>query len=73
MDTLGRSLAKTMSYRLFSTMFTAALVWVLTGNLGFAATIGVLDSVGKLGVFYAHERIWNRIPCGRVRPPEYEI
>jgi len=38
-----------------------------------AAQIGLLDTVIKIGAFYTHERIWNRVGFGKVKPPEYEI
>jgi uncharacterized membrane protein len=56
-----------------ATFITATVAWVVTGKLHFAATIGVADMVIKLGAYYAHERLWNRLAFGRIRSPEYEI
>jgi uncharacterized membrane protein len=41
--------------------------------LTFALSIGVVDSLIKIFVYYAHERAWTAIPFGRLRPPEYHI
>ena len=47
------------------------------GNTGLAvrasASAGLIDSVVKLGLYFVHERIWNYIPLGRPKRPEYEI
>ena len=73
METTRRSLAKAASYRILSTIVTVTVAWMVTGSMSFAATIGVTDALVKLTLYYAHERVWNRIPGGRVEPPEYQI
>ncbi len=73
MDTPRRSFAKALSWRVFATVITAAIVYGATGELEFAASIGLADTAVKLGVYFLHERLWNRIPYGRVREPEYYI
>jgi uncharacterized membrane protein len=55
------------------TVVTFAVAWILTGNLSLSAGIGLLDTVIKVGAFYAHERMWNRVSFGKQRPPEYQI
>ena len=37
------------------------------------ASAGLIDSDVKLGLYFVHERIWNYIPLGRPKRPEYEI
>jgi hypothetical protein len=32
-----------------------------------------LDVVLKIGAYFIHERLWDRIQFGRPKPPEYEI
>ena len=73
MDSQSRSLAKSLSYRLFGSTFTALIIYLLTGNLKVSAGAGLLDSVIKVGLYFVHERIWERVPFGRPKPPEYEI
>ena len=73
MDSRRRSVAKALSWRMFATVITAAVAWAVTGKIGFAVTIGALDSLLKLGAYYAHERVWNRMSFGRAKAPEYEI
>jgi len=64
---------KTLSYRVFSTLITMAVALTVTGDARLAAAIGLADTALKFGAYYAHERVWHRIPLGRVQPPEYEI
>ncbi len=73
MDSPRRSMAKAVSWRIGGLIVTGCVVWIITGELRVAAYIGVADSVIKLGVYYVHERVWNRISFGRPKPPEYNI
>ena len=68
-----RSIIKAMTYRVQGTIVTCLVAWVLTGSLELAAQIGVLDTTLKIGAFYVHERIWNRVDFGKVKPPDYQI
>ena len=45
---------------------TILLVYSFTGEVKIAVTIGLLEVVVKLLLFYAHERAWNKISFGRV-------
>ena len=73
MDSHRRSMAKAVSWRILALIITGSVAWAITGELRFAAYIGAADSVIKLGVYYAHERVWIRISFGRPKPPEYHI
>jgi bifunctional enzyme CysN/CysC len=54
-------LLKSISYRVLSSTITASLAYLLTGNLEAALTLGVIETVGKIALFYAHERAWLRL------------
>ena len=73
MDSRRKSIAKTVSWRIFGFLIAAAIVWALTGEFRFAATIGTTDMLVKLGLFYGHERVWNRVSMGRAKPRDYQI
>ena len=73
MDSPRRSIAKAVTWRIWALIITGSVAWAITGELRFAAYICVADSFIKLGVYYAHERMWNRISFGRPKPPEYNI
>lgn len=73
METHFRSIVKAVSWRVGGTLVTFIVVWVVAGELDLAAKIGVLDTAIKIGVFYAHERLWNYLSFGKQKPPEYQI
>ena len=73
MESHIRSIAKAMTWRTGGTVVTFAVALILTGKLELAAQIGILDTVIKIGAFYAHERIWIRLKFGKQEPPEYQI
>ena len=73
MDSHRRSMAKAVTWRIGGLIVTGCVAWAITGELRFAAYIGAIDSLVKLGVYYAHERVWNGISFGRPKPPEYNI
>jgi uncharacterized membrane protein len=47
--------------------------WIIIGELKIAAEIGIADTIIKLGVYYTHERVWNRLSFGKMKQPEYQI
>lgn len=61
----GRSIIKTISWRLLATITTAAIVYAFTGKLNIALAVGGIEVVLKLLLYYFHERIWNKIPYGK--------
>lgn len=73
METHYRSIIKAISWRTGGTIVTCFVAWVLTGNLDLAAKIGALDTLIKIGAFYLHERLWNRLNFGKQKQPEYQI
>ena len=73
MDSSSRSLAKAVSYRILGSTGTALIVLIFSGSLKLSLGAGVLDMVLKISLYFVHERIWNHIPYGRPKPPEYEI
>ena len=73
MESHYRSIVKAITWRAGGTVVTFAVAWFITGNLSFSAKIGLLDTIVKIGVFYFHERLWNRLNFGRSKPPEYQI
>lgn len=62
-----RSVFKAISYRVVGTLTTGLLVWYVTGDVHIAVTMGALEPVVKMVVYYAHERAWQQVPRGTVR------
>jgi uncharacterized membrane protein len=52
---------------------TFFIAWIITGEATLSVGIGLLDSLVKVGAFYLHERMWNRLRFGKLEPPEYQI
>lgn len=73
METHGRSIIKAISWRTGGTVVTCMVAWILTGSFDLATRIGILDTAIKIGAFYVHERLWNRLDFGKQKPPEYNI
>jgi uncharacterized membrane protein len=60
-------MAKAISYRLLGSFSTAGLVYWFSGDLRLSAGAGLADSIVKIVLYFAHERLWNLVPFGRVR------
>jgi len=64
-ESTGRSVLKTISWRLLATLTTAALVYAFTGKIEVALAIGGIEMILKIILYYFHERIWNNVSYGR--------
>jgi uncharacterized membrane protein len=75
LETKKRSVAKALSWRFVATFITATVVYAMTGDFTIAAEIGLLDTVVKFGMYFAHERVWLRVSYGRIsrRERDYQI
>ena len=60
-----RSLIKAATWRATGTLDTFVLSFLFTGNLKVAGSIASTEVITKIGLFYAHERVWNRVSWGR--------
>ena len=64
-----RSVVKAITFRLLATATTMILVYLITGDFALANIIGVLDITTKIVLYYAHDRVWERIKWGRTPLP----
>ena len=64
-DTPVRSLAKAVSWRVTGTIDTFLISWLITGQPVVALSISAVEVLTKIGLFWFHERIWNKITWGR--------
>jgi len=72
-ETAKRSIAKTLSWRFWATLTTGALVYIFTGKLILAASIGVAEVVAKIVLYFIHERAWERIDFGKEEVPAFVL
>ncbi len=60
-----RSMVKAASWRATGTIDTFILGYVFTGSVKVAGSIATTEVITKLGLFYLHERAWDRFSWGR--------
>ena len=63
-ESKARSLMKAISWRVFGSLLTGVISFLLTHQLTFALSIGALEFFSKIIFFYFHERLWETIPFG---------
>ena len=63
----ARSVAKAVTWRVLGTITTSALVFIFTRRLALSLSVGALEFVSKIGIFWVHERAWDRVKIGRKR------
>ncbi len=57
---LKKSAWKAISWRVIATVTTMVLVFMLTGGWELMLGVGFIDVSLKLGLYYLHERAWER-------------
>jgi len=55
-----RHIAKTISYRIISTLIGFLIMWWVSGNIKVGAAFGVAELIYKPIQYYLHERVWYR-------------
>ena len=66
-DSTIRSVIKTVSWRILATVTTVFVIYALTDDGDLAMTVGYLEATIKMGLYYFHERIWNRVQVGMTK------
>ncbi|MGA1862084.1 DUF2061 domain-containing protein [Deferribacter thermophilus] len=69
-----RTIIKTVSWRLTGTIDTIIISFLITGDFTMAFSIGSIEVISKMILYYLHERIWSRINIGRkIVADDYQI
>ena len=55
-----RHLAKTISYRIISTLIGFFAMWWATGDIRFGTAFGFIELIFKPFLYYTHERVWYK-------------
>ena len=63
-ETPDRSVGKAVSWRVLATLTTGLLVYAFTQRLDIAFTVGAIEVVAKLLLYFLHERVWDRLGFG---------
>lgn len=64
-ESQGRSLLKAISWRVFGTIDTILIAWLIAGDISIAFSIGSVELITKFILYYFHERLWNVIKIGK--------
>lgn len=55
-----RHIAKTISWRIIGTLDTMILSAIITGSWTIGLTIGGVEVITKMGLYFLHERAWYK-------------
>lgn len=64
-DSPKRSIVKSISWRAIGTMDTIFISWIVTGTLSLAFSIGFIELLTKMVLYFFHERVWSTINWGK--------
>lgn len=72
-ETNVRSVVKGITWRVLATVTTIIIVYVFFGRLDLAIATGVIESVLKVGLYWAHERGWHKVRWGKKRISPFNL
>ena len=61
----SRSFIKAITWRMTGTVDTFIISYIITGKAKLALAISGVEIFTKIFLYYAHERIWNKVQWGR--------
>jgi len=64
-ENIKRSILKTISWRVVGTLATVTISYIITGTMALAFSIGGIELVSKMVLYFFHERAWNNIKWGK--------
>ena len=59
-----RAVAKTLCYRVLMVTITVLVAWLVVGDAGQAASIGLVTNAVKTLTYYGYERLWDHVSWG---------
>jgi uncharacterized membrane protein len=72
-----RSIVKAISWRATGSIDTMVITYLITGKWKFALAVSGVELFTKIGLYYVHERVWEKLNFGRVKEakdkPNFEI
>ena len=63
-----RHILKTISWRILGTIDTIILSWVITGSWKLGLSIGGVEVITKMVLYFLHERAWYKFSNYGVKP-----
>ena len=64
-ESKARSVVKALSWRTIATLTTTVLVFVFTRRVDLAVTVGAVEAIAKIMLYFVHERVWDKLTFGR--------
>jgi uncharacterized membrane protein len=55
-----RHIAKTISYRIISTLIGFLIIWIISGSVKIGAAFSIAEIFYKPIQYYIHERVWYK-------------
>lgn len=72
-ETNIRSIAKGISWRIIATTTTIVIVYVFFGRLDLAIAAGLIETVLKVALYWAHERVWMKVRWGKKKIEPFNL
>lgn len=72
-ETNRRSIVKGISWRIVATSTTIIIVYVFFGRLDLAIAAGLIETVLKVALYWAHERAWFKIRWGKKKIDPFNL
>ena len=60
-----RTIGKILTWRVLITASNFIIPYIITGSFGSAVLFGGIATAVNMFIFWAHERIWNRVTWGK--------
>ena len=72
-ETNQRSIVKGISWRIVATATTIIIIYFFFGRLDLAIAAGLIESVLKVGLYWAHERAWFKVHWGKKKIEPFNL
>jgi uncharacterized membrane protein len=60
MTTKQLQILKTITWTVLSFTITTLIGWAVTGSVAIGLSVGILDRIFKMAIYFAHERLWHK-------------
>ena len=60
-DSISRSIAKSLTWRITATITTIVVAYFITGNVTTAMAIGGVEFFVEMFIYFLHERLWASV------------
>lgn len=64
-ESSGRSLTKTITYRLLIIISTFIISFIVTRDIRSTAEITSVAAIANTMIYFLHERLWSKVSWGR--------